>query len=524
MKKCNANDHPYCTYRLEDGATVCAAGHTQKITMPEAMDSLSRMPGYAQLTGNLPKASAASAPHLHFSGYDPRAAGGRQMIKLELHGSISEEIEQISVQLRLELLATGSTVQRFERSLSGQWRPLVIAFSSKNKEYGQYQLEIELHSMSLGSSTGSSVKPCAETAQRRWTCSTIILVPPPETSLIELHRVFLGSQKNVKIFADDGSIAKLSGLNSNMHGNMDIEISAKNAALTQVELSAPAGKYEIALGSIAWDEELIEESPTIEAHNETHRVIASPASSDSNLHFNNKYHASIISNDPQAPSQIRLLALDHWVLGRLDVQRPSADVLLAHHGKSSEENAQLTRRISASHAIIRRTDVGAELIDVSRYGTLLEGLALKRDQPTTLKTGMHIELCASIKGIVRLKVIAILPHAIILQRTEGDRECNIENVEIFYLLTPDSKPVTPARCLPAGLPLLFHFAGRFWYCDPQTRQEILLDSSSALSNLPDSRYSNDAYENVNVRGFGLWRLASTAMPITTTTELLRKRP
>ena len=136
----------------------------------------------------------------------------------------------------------------------------------------------------------------------------------------------------------------------------------------------------------------------------------------------------------------------------------------------------------------------------------------------------EIELCASIKGIVRLKVIAILPHAIILQRTEGDRECNIENVEIFYLLTPDSKPVTPARCLPAGLPLLFHFAGRFWHCDPQSKQETLLDSSSALSYLSGSRYSNDAYDDVNVRGFGLWRLAASTTPVAKTQALLGKRP
>ena len=501
MKKCNADDHPYCTYRLEDGDTVCAVGHTQKMALAKAMDSPVRLPGYAQLTGNLPEASASRVLHLHFSGYDPRAAGGRQMIKLELRGFIPSDIAQIDVQLRSELIAAGVIVQRFERSYSGQWRPLLIAFSSKNKEYGQYQLEVELKHSNEGANT--------ETQQRRWTCSTIILVPPPTTSLTEIHSVFLGSQKNVKVVADDGSIAKLSGLNSYMHGNLDIEISARNAALTQVELSAPVGKYEIALGSIAWDEELIEEAP----------AITSTPALDFKHHVKNKTHGSLISRHPQELSQIRLLALDHWVLGRLDLHRPSADVLLAHRGKFNAENAQLTRRISASHAIIRKTDFGAELMDVSRYGTLLDGLALKKDQPTPLKAGMQIELCASIKGIASLKVMAVLPHAIILQRTDSDNK----STEIFYLLTPETKPDTSARHLPAGLPLLFHFAGNFWHIDPQLKQETLLSSNSAVNSSLGCRYSDDAYEDTNVRGFGLWRHATSTTLVTTTRALLSER-
>ena len=491
MKKCNADNHPYCTYRVESGETVCAGGHIQKIVPDETTDSLSRLPGYAQLTGASPEVAASSALHLHFSGYDPRAAGGRQMIKLELRGTVIESIEHIDVQLRSELIASGMTVQRFERSLSGQWRPLLIAFSSKNKEYGQYQLELELNHL------------VANSSQRRWTCSTIILVPPPETSLTEIHRVFLGSQKNVKVLADDGSIAKLSGLNGYVHGNMDIEISAKNAALTQVELSAPVGKYEVALGTIAWDEELIEELPVIAAPAFTQAGIASDSALDFTPPSQSTNYASLTSHNPLAPSQIRLLALEHWVLGRLDLHRPSADILLAHRGKSATESAQLTRRISASHVIIRRIGNGAEIVDVSRYGVLLDGRVMKKDRATPLKTGMHIELCASIRGIVCLSVSAILSHAVILQR--------IDNDEVFYLITPETRPENCLQGLPAGLPMLFHFAGNFWHIDPDTRQETLLGATGAvnkLSHVPHgSRYYNEAYEDLKVRGFGLWRRA-----------------
>ena len=514
MKKCNADDHPYCTHRVPEGESVCAVGHLQKITAEEP----SRLPTYAELTRPLPNPASGSRLHLHFSGYDPRAAGGRQMLRLELRGGLEpialQSITQIEVQLRSDLIAASLSRYRFVRTLSGSWRPLLIAFSSKNKEHGQYQMEVTLTHM------------IAETCQRRWTCSTIILVPPTDTSLTEIHRVFLASNKNVRVLADDGSIAKLSGLNGYAHGNMDIEISAKNAALTQVELSAPMGKVEIAMGTIAWDEELIEESIR-ESLDEPLRasieiapaklignIIAAPQLLSSQYKSGHTSSASLISKE----AQIRLLALDEWVLGRLELQRPSADVLLAHRAHSATENAKLTRRISARHAIIRRSDTGegAEIIDISRYGILLNGVALEKDQLTALKTGMRIEFCASVKGIACLRLEAILPHLVVLQRIDTNAES-----EFFYLLTPQTKPTQLPQTLPNALPQIFHFNGGFWHVDNYSKQESMLSSAARLDTLTciprGSRYFNEPYEDV--RGFGAWRTLPTAASASATSGI-----
>ena len=500
MKKCNADDHPYCTHRAQEGELVCAVGHLQKITADEPKYAQNPLPTYAELTTRFPNSTVGSGLHLHFSGYDPRAAGGRQMLRLELRGTPGQiplqNITQIEVQLRSDLIAPSLSKHRFVRTLSGQWRPLLIAFSSKNKEYGQYQMEVTLSHL------------IADTCQRRWTCSTIILVPPADTSLTEIHRVFLASHKNVRVLADDGSIAKLSGLNGYAHGNMDIEISARNAALTQVELGVHMGKVEIALGTIAWDEELIEEAIeeplAIVPAKLTVKAIAAPPL-NSKFHTSTTNSASLISKE----AKIRLLALDSWVLGRLELQHPSADILLAHRGLSATENAKLTRRISARHALIRRTGEGAEIIDVSRYGVLLDGVALEKNLATPLKPDIQIELCASMKGIVNLRVKIILPHLIILQRTDGESE-------FFYLLTPETKPSYLSQTLPVALPdwlpQLFHRDGSFWHIDPLTKHESMLGPSASLSGMQHiprgSCYYNEAYEDV--RGFGAWRSLPTA--------------
>jgi pSer/pThr/pTyr-binding forkhead associated (FHA) protein len=504
MKKCNADDHPYCTHRAQEGELVCAVGHLQKIMADEPNYAHKPLPTYAELTTPFPNSTVGSGLHLHFSGYDPRAAGGRQMLRLELRGIPGQiplqNITQIDVQLRSDLIAANLSKHRFTRTLSGQWRPLLIAFSSKNKEYGQYQMEVTLSHL------------IADICQRRWTCSTIILVPPADTSLTEIHRVFLASHKNVRVLADDGSIAKLSGLNGYSHGNMDIEISARNAALSQVELSAPMGKNEIAMGTIAWDEELIEEAieeplAIVPAKLAVKAIAAPPLNSI--FHTSTTNSASLISKE----AKIRLLALDSWVLGRLEWQRPSADILLAHRGLSATENAKLTRRISARHALICRTGEGAEIIDVSRYGVLLDGVALEKNLATPLKPGMQIELCASMKGIVNLRVKIILPHLIILQRTAGESE-------FLYLLTPETKPgylsQTLPVALPDSLPQLFHRDGSFWHIDPLTKHESMLGPSASLSGMQHiprgSCYHNEAYEGV--RGFGAWRSLPPAPFIT----------
>ncbi|MEG1771191.1 MAG: hypothetical protein RR311_22120, partial [Comamonas sp.] len=120
MKKCSNPEHPHCTFWVLPGETVCAANHAQATTAPSSYDLLTALrsarsessatalphaPAHDAVTESasnpLPvhaPAPAAALPlpptappayqpvqaHLHISGFDPRAAGGRQTLKMEL--------------------------------------------------------------------------------------------------------------------------------------------------------------------------------------------------------------------------------------------------------------------------------------------------------------------------------------------------------------------------------------------------------------------------------------------------------
>ncbi|MBY0572564.1 MAG: hypothetical protein K2P84_02690, partial [Undibacterium sp.] len=299
----------------------------------------------------------ARSSYLHFSGYDPRAAGGRQSIKLELPATFAEEATQIEVQLSAELLPTDNAQLRFSRAANGTWRPLFFMFSSKDKEHGQYAIALEL------------VYLDAALCLHKWTCTTVILVPRLESSLAEIHQVFLGVQKNIKIIADDGSIAKVSATNTNNHGNMNIDLYAHNAGLAHLDLTTPSGKYEVAQGTIAWDEELIELSweDTLIPSPALNEVYPPPCKQNSTEQVAIS-HASLSGSTSAKPFQVKLFALDQWILGRLDSINPVADILLSHTESNQLENHQLTRRLSARHALVRRSAHGFEIEDISRFG------------------------------------------------------------------------------------------------------------------------------------------------------------
>src|SRR5437764_80777 len=94
---------------------------------------------------------------------------------------------------------------------------------------------------------------------RTWVCTLVLLVPRPDASLGEIHQTFLSTHKNVRIHADDASIARLHGLDG--AGPLDIDIQATNASIAQLDLArlAPAARrIDVALPTIAWDEDLIE--------------------------------------------------------------------------------------------------------------------------------------------------------------------------------------------------------------------------------------------------------------------------
>ncbi|MET0858987.1 MAG: FHA domain-containing protein [Telluria sp.] len=407
-------------------------------------------------------------PHLHISGFDPRAAGGRQAIKVELRGMPAGAAPLVKMQLRSALIAQGASRHSFVRTLRGDWRPVFIEFSSREKEHGQYQIDVELDSESEGRTAS------------RWACTMVILVPRADATLTEIHQTFLSTHKNVRVMADDASIAKVNAHTGG--GRLDIDVTARNASITHLNLDG-AGKVDMGFSTIAWDEDLIEIDVPAQAEPHPH-----PSSS-----------ACLVNAAPEAGAQrqVRLFALGECVLGRWEQYDPESDVLLAHFGDDGQDRSGLTRRLSGRHAIIRRGSRGFEIEDVSRYGVLLDGVWPGKNKPVPLRLGMRIELSASIKGIVVLAVTALLPHGVILHRIDQG-----EFAECFYFLEPGRHPGFPLPAFPrepraAVMPLLFHQHDGFWHLDPVTGVETALTPSSALEKLCQfprhTRFASDPY-------------------------------
>ena len=483
MNRCSHPDHPHCTVWVMPGETVCAHGHAQPAAVTAAagglgssFDMISRLRA-TRLAGDailpavpvpVPVAPAAPAagpgprPHLHISGFDPRAAGGRQTIKLELRGMPADVPAELTLLLQSALMQGSGTRQQFTRSLRGEWRPLFIEFSSRGREHGQYRIDVELHAR-----PGGQAGPA-----RTWVCTLVLLVPRPDASLGEIHQTFLSTHKNVRINADDASIARLRGLDGG--GALDIDIHANNASIAQLDLAALApgpGRIDLALPTIAWDEDLIEIDQPASAPRKT--AHACPTSA-----------ACLVHAEPEAGFQrhLRLFALDECVLGRFEADGAEADLLLQHYGEHGPDAEGLTRRLSARHAIIRPSRQGFEIEDVSRYGLLLDGVWPGKHAPVPLRLGMRIELTASIKGVAVLVVTSLLPHGVVLHRVDagGAAEC-------FMLLAPECRPLLPlaSNSLPraAALPLLFHRDGGFWHLDTATGQETPLSPATMLERL-----------------------------------------
>jgi hypothetical protein len=450
MKRCHSPDHPHCTSWVMPGEQACTHGHGQSA----AAAMLHRC------------APEETRPHLHISGFDPRAAGGRQAIKLELRGMPDDAPAELTMLLESGLLPNGGGRQTFTRSRRGEWRPVVVEFSSRGREHGQYRVDVELH--------GADVA-------RTWVATVVLLVPRADASLAEIHHTYLAARKNVRIHADDASIARLHGLDA--AGPLDIAIDARNASIAQLQFGAQ-GRADLALPTIAWDEDLIEiDLPAIRPGHPC------PASG-----------ACLVHAEPDAgmPLHVRLFALDEWVLGRMEAGAAAplldADLLLCHYGERGPEHDGLTRRISARHAVIRPGRQGFEIEDVSRYGLLLDGAWPGKHSPVPLRLGMRIELTASIKGVAVLVVTALLPHAVVLHRVDagGAAEC-------FVLLAPETAPAGSGDTLPraAALAQLFHRDGGFWHRDPASGIEIALGPAAALDRLAgfhgQMRFTASAY-------------------------------
>ena len=516
MKKCSNPEHPHCTFWVLPGESVCAAKHPQAtiapssydlltalrsarsepsatapphapaadtviapatITLPATAAAVSAPMAQAAVPARAPTSTAAAVPalpgrpayqpvqaHLHISGFDPRAAGGRQTLKMELRGMGAACAPQLTLRLRSDLIPRGAVQHDFVRTTRGDWRPVFVEFSSRNKEHGQYQIEVEVHSHVDGA------------VAQKWVCTFVILVPRRDATLTEIHQIFLSTHKNVRVMADDASIARVTG-----GDGCNLDVTARNAGIAHVDLSAPQGKIDMGFTTIAWDEELIE--------------VDLPAAS--HCHPHPSHAACLVNAAPEAGEQrqIRLFALEECLLGRFELVDPEADVLLSHFSPDGQDNNGLTRRLSGRHAIIRRSAQGFEIEDVSRYGLLLDGVWPGKHKPVALRLGMRIELSASIKGIVVLSVTALLAHGVILHRIDHGARA-----ECFYLLLPEARPAPAGHAATpqaAALPVLFHRNGGFWHLDAASGKETALAPATSLDKLSGfarhNRFASDPY-------------------------------
>lgn len=473
MSRCRNPEHPHCTVWVMPGEQACAHGHVQPEAaaprdgagLPSGFEAISALRSRrAALAptglGPAPFADAATTlqrPQLHISGFDPRAAGGRQAIRLELRGMPMDCAAEVRMLVRSGLRLRDGDSHVFRRTSRGDWCPLFLEFSSRGLEHGQYRVDIELHSR----------HPQQPAAARTWSCSPVILVPRPDASLGEIHQTFLASHKNVRVTAEDAGIARVQAPGG---GSLDIDVRARDGSIAQLDLRDPhegGGKLDLGFSTIAWDEDLIE----IDAPPE-------PAG-----HPCPAGRACLVHAEPDSSTQrhLRLFALDECVLGRFEDTEPEADLLLQHHGEHGEERGGLTRRLSGRHALIRAGRHGFEIEDVSRYGLLLDGVWPGKHAPVALRLGMRIALTASIRGVVELEVTALLPHGVILHRADAGAQA-----EAFCILAPDTHPgrrEIAARPRAADMPLLFHRDGGFWHLDPATGAETPLAPGIELDGL-----------------------------------------
>jgi hypothetical protein len=481
MNKCRNPDHPHCTVWVMPGADSCVHGHLQPVpaaaesapatapiaapvpVAPLAANSFEMITALRQRrddapAGIHPRHPGARRPHLRISGFDPRASGGRQSIKLDLRALSPGAATQLQMTLESDLFPHGSERHTFVRSVDGDWRPVFVEFSSRGLEHGQYRIDVELRSDDVETR-----------APRTWVCTLMILVPRLDASLTDIHQTFLATHKNVRVMADDAGIARVNAPGS---ASMNIDVTARNASVAHVNLDEPAGKIDHSIGTIAWDEDLIEIAAR---RSEPHSFPATAA--------------SLVNAAPDtgAPRHVRLFALDECVLGRWEDLAPECDVMLSHYGRNGQEGGQdkagLTRRLSARHAVIRRGARGYEIEDVSRYGILLDGVWPGKNQPIPLRLGMRIECTASIKGVVVLEVGALLPNGVILNRIDQG-----SGAECVYLMAPECHPGFPLPhypCAPraCAMPVLFHRDGGFWHLDVSTGRETSLGPATLVDRL-----------------------------------------
>jgi hypothetical protein len=178
--------------------------------------------------------------------------------------------------------------------------------------------------------------------------------------------------------------------------------------------------------------------------------------------------------------------MDQVLIGRHEAQGALANILLQHRQSGQDDCAattatnaaakiDLTRRISARHAVIRLTDQHFEIEDISRFGLLIDGKWPGKGKAVVLKSGMQLDFTASFKGIATLLVQAVSRHALVLQSRDL--------TECFYCLVPELGITARPANWPHNLPLLYHQYGGFWHWDQDSHKACALGHASSLSGL-----------------------------------------
>lgn len=400
----------------------------------------------SRLTGAPRERLGESSARLRLSAYDPRAVGGRQLVRLSLPAEFAAEADELELRVRCDLLPLKVSQYRFIRALNREWQAVLLSFSSRDKEHGQYVLELDLRVQANNSSTSGQAAPVVT---RRWLCHSILFLPRSDTSLSEIHQVFLSSQKQVRVLAEDGAIARV------QHGaaagqQMQVEVVARDGAIAQVQLAPhqPMAIQESTPGYLAWEEALVEiavgagdatktqvkqNTKTLDAAATQHpsATLASMAYAESACEL--PRHLDLVHRIRH--HRFRILAADSWQFGRERRinTRPTTQSIAIDHP-----------RISTLHAEIGVDGRNFVLRDHSRFGISLKGKRLSKDESHRLAIGDLIDFCSSFPGQILWQVVALF-------RTENDKavcvlRCQHQHGSFEHLCLVQAPQMTPS-CL-----------------------------------------------------------------------------
>ncbi|TXI95975.1 MAG: FHA domain-containing protein [Burkholderiaceae bacterium] len=370
-----------------------------------------------------------SEPHarLRLSAYDPRAVGGRQVVRLSLATEFAQDAEELELRVRCDLLPMKVGQYRFIRALNREWQSVLLSFSSRDKEHGQYPLELELRAHAR---VGGVTEPVIK---RRWLCHSILFLPRSDASLSEIHQVFLSSQKQVRVLAEDGAIARVQH-GASAGNQLQVDVVARDGALAQVQLDPPhrGAIQESTPGYLAWDEALVELAVKRLPHSPPSTIKPSPSPASSTfLSLAARDASSEVKKLPQQfdvvhrirHHRLRVLAADVWEFGRdLASSSPQSaantPAPVVHHIRLHHP------RISGVHADITVEQGRFVLRDHSRFGISVDGQRVQKDQAHILKESELIDLCSSFPDQIVWQVVALFrtesEHAACLLRRQHE--------------------------------------------------------------------------------------------------------